>query len=106
MSFNPDKSEDMKITHKHKSVLFNYTLKNQYIKEVPSAKYLGITITNKLTWSTHINNITNKALSTKAFLQRNLRSCTSHTKLQCYTTMIRLIIINSQLSGPHTPRKT
>ena len=41
---------------------------------------------------THINNITNKALSTKAFLQRNLRSCTSHTKLQCYTTMIRPIL--------------
>ena len=59
MSFNPDKSEHMKITHKHNPVLFNYTLKNQSIKEVTSAKYLGITITNKLTWSTHINNITN-----------------------------------------------
>ena len=92
MSFNPDKSEHMKITHKHNPVLFNYTLKNQTIKEVTSAKYLGITITNKLTWSTHINSITNKALLTKAFLQRNLRSCTSHTKLQCYTTMIRPIL--------------
>ena len=84
MSFNSDKSEHMKITHKHNPVLFNYTLKNQPIKEVPLAKCLGITITNKLTWSTHINSITNKA-----FLQRNLRSCTSHTKLQCYTTMIK-----------------
>ena len=82
----------MKITHKQNPVLFNYTLKNQSIKEVTSAKYLGITITNKLTWSTHINNITNKALLTKAFLQRNPRSCTSHTKLQCYTTMIRPIL--------------
>ena len=89
MSFNSDKGEHMKITHKHNPVLFNYTLKNQPIKEVSSGKYLGITITNKLTWSTHINNIT---LSTKAFLQRNLRSCTSHTKLQCYTTMIRPIL--------------
>ena len=92
MSFNPDKSEHIKITHKHNPVLFNYILKNQSIKEVTSAKYLGITITNKLTWSTHINSITNKALLTKAFLQRNLRSCTSHTKLQCYTTMIRPIL--------------
>ena len=78
--------------HRHNPALFNYTLNNQPIKEVPSAKYLGITIPNKSTWSTHINNMTNKALSTKAFLQRNLRSCTSHTKLQCYTTMIRPIL--------------
>ena len=90
MCFNPEKSEHMKITHKHNPILFNYTLKNQPIKEVSSSKYLGITITNKLTWSTHINNITNKALPIKAFLQRNLiRSCPSHIKLQCYTTMIR-----------------
>ena len=67
-------------------------IENQPIKEVSSSKYLGITITNKLTWSTHINNITNKALSIKAFLQRNLRSCPSHIKLQCYTTMIRPIL--------------
>ena len=92
MCFNPQKSEHMKITHKHNPILFNYTLKNQPIKEVSSSKYLGITITNKLTWSTHINNITNKALSIKAFLQRNLRSCPSHIKLQCYTTMIRPIL--------------
>ena len=92
MSFNPDKSEHMKITHKHNPILFNYSLKNQPIKEVPSAKYVGITITNKLTWSTHINNITNKALSTKAFSQRKLRSCPSHLKLQCYNTMIRPIL--------------
>ena len=92
MCFNPEKSEHMKITHKHNPILFNYTLKNQPIKEVSSSKYLGITITNKLTWSTHINNITNKALSIKAFLQRNLRSCPSHIKLQCYTTMIRPIL--------------
>ena len=49
-------------------------------------------LSNVLTWSTHINSITNKALLTKAFLQRNLRSCTSHTKLQCYTAMIRPIL--------------
>ena len=64
MYFNPDKSEHRKITYPD---LLKYTLKNLPIKEVPSAKYFGITITNKLTCSTHINNITNKALSAKAF---------------------------------------
>ena len=44
MCSNPEKSKHMKITHKRNPILFNYTLKNQPIKEVTSSKYLGITI--------------------------------------------------------------
>ena len=51
MSFNPDKCEYMKITLKHNTVSYNYTLNNAKIKEVSSAKYLGVTINNHLTWS-------------------------------------------------------
>ena len=39
-----------------------------------------------------VYNITSKALSVKAFLQRNLKSCPTLIKLKCYNTMIRPIL--------------
>jgi hypothetical protein len=38
-----------------------YLLHNTTLETVPSSKYLGITISNDLTWNKHINNITTKA---------------------------------------------
>ena len=37
------------------------TLHSQQIEKVSSYKYLGITITDNLSWSTHINQITSNA---------------------------------------------
>ena len=45
------------------------------IQTVDHAKYLGVIIDNHLLWSKHISQITKKALSVKAFLQRNFNSC-------------------------------
>ena len=68
MYFNPDKSVYMCITRKHNPVLYKYTIENTAIQQVSSTKYLGITVSNGLIYSTHIKKITSKALSTKAFL--------------------------------------
>ena len=92
MFFNPDKSVFMRITRKHNPITYNYTINDISIQEVSSTKYLGVTITNDLSWSTHITNITSKALSVKAFLQRNLKSCPTQIKLKCYNAMIRPIL--------------
>ena len=40
----------------------------EIIKQVTSAKYLRITITEKLQWAEHISNITKKASATLGFL--------------------------------------
>jgi len=92
MYFNPDKSVYMPITRKHNPVLYNYTTDNTAIQQVSSTKYLGITISNDLTWSTHINKITSKALINQSILQRNLKFCLAHVKLKCYNIMIRPIL--------------
>jgi hypothetical protein len=41
--------------------IYDINIHNQVLKSTNSAKYLGVTITNDLTWNHHINNITNKA---------------------------------------------
>ena len=53
------------------------------------AKYLGVTITNELSWSAHIDITTNKAHSTLGFLRRNLRGCPSKLKETTYISLVR-----------------
>ena len=57
--------------------------------EVSSAKYLGVTIDSKVTWIAHIANVTKKASSTRAFLQRNINRCPANIKETCYKTFVR-----------------
>jgi len=67
-----------------------------------SAKYLGITITDKLSWSEHITNIANKANSIRALLQRNLSQCQPSVKAACYTIYVRQILeYASTVRSPH-----
>ena len=57
-----------------------YNMDSKIIKQVSSAKYLGITINENLNWSFHISNISRKASSALCFLHRNLKSFHSHIK--------------------------
>ena len=48
-----------------------YQLDNTILQQVSSNPYLGLTISEDLTWKTHINNISKKANSTLGFIRRN-----------------------------------
>ena len=62
MSFNSAKCEFLQVSNKQSILSFPYTIQNTSIREVTQAKYLGVTLNNKLAWSNHISNITNKAM--------------------------------------------
>ena len=81
ITFNASKCVHLTISHK----LSPFT-SNHAIQQFTSAKYLGITITNNLSWSEHITNIANKANSTRAFLQSTLSQCQRSVKSTCYNT--------------------
>ena len=70
MCFSPTKSAYTRITCKHNPIIYNYSINSTAIEEVQAAKYLR-----------HGLHITSKALSVKASLQRNLKSCPTHIKL-------------------------
>jgi len=72
---------------------------NSTIQQNKSAKYLGITITDKLSWSEHIINITNKANSIRALLQRNLSRCQPSVKAATYVCPI--LEYASTIWSPH-----
>jgi len=73
----------------------SYYIQNQLIKEVPDAKYLGVTIDQHLTRNEQVRQITSKANKLQQcqnFLQRNIRSCLINIKTTCYQSMIRSCI--------------
>ena len=73
------------------------------LESVTSAKYLGLTFTNKLQWDQHINSITSKANKTNGFLRRNLKIPSIRIKEQAYFTLARpLVEYASTVWDPYT----
>ena len=72
-----------------KQILFDYTLHQQKLEQVQSAKYLGIIITDNLDWGQHVSEISCKATMTMGFLRCNLALAPRHTKEVAYKTLVR-----------------
>ena len=74
MKFNVAKCHSMRVTRHppDEHIQFEYTLHQQRLEQVQSAKYLGITISDDLDWGQHISEISSKATKTLGFLRRNL----------------------------------
>ena len=80
------------ITWKKSPFTTGYKINDYFIKQINIVKYLGVTITDKLSWSKNISSISNIANSIRAFLQRSLSQCQLLVKSTCYATCIRPII--------------
>ena len=64
-------------------------LHNVEQESASAAKYLGVTITDDLSWSSHIDNTTMKAKQTLGFLKRNIRVHSQDLKSVTYKTLVR-----------------
>ena len=89
MKFNVAKCHSMRVTQHHKQILFDYSLHNQTLENVQSAKYLGITITDNMDWGQHVSEISSKATKTLGFLRWNLAFAPRSTKEVAYKTLVR-----------------
>ena len=72
----------------HNQILFDYSLHNQTLENVQSAKYLCITITDNMDWGKHVSEISSKATKTFGFLRRKLAFAPSGTKKVAYKTLV------------------
>ena len=90
MKFNVAKCHSMRMTRHqhHKHILFDYSLHNQTLENVQSAKYLDITISDNMDWGQHISEMSSKATKTLGFLHRNLAFAPKSTKEVAYKTFV------------------
>ena len=64
MAFNPDKCEVIRITKKEKPILHDYKLHGLTLQSTKNAKCFGVNISDELSWSKHINQLTMKGNNT------------------------------------------
>ena len=99
MRFNAKKCYIMSINSKSSHF---YELDKHILQQVPENPYLGITISEDLKWSPHINKITKKANSTLGFLRRNLKHCPETCRKTAYLALIRSSLeYSSVVWDPH-----
>ena len=89
MKFNTSKCFIMHMTHQKRSTPHHYKMRNSILESVCHHPYLGVEISDKLTWARHINQTVNKANSILGLLKRNLWNCSPRTKEIAYKTLVR-----------------
>jgi hypothetical protein len=66
-----------------------YTMDNDILQQVDHATYLGISFSNDLTWSNHVDQVAKKAYQKLGFVRRNLQGAPKRSKSTAYTCLIR-----------------
>jgi len=92
MQFHSDKCFVLRVTNKRTIINSTYNIHGEQLKNVDKAKYLGVMLSNKLSWKEHIDLMTAKATNARIFLQRNLPKSDKETRLSCYKTFVRPIV--------------
>jgi hypothetical protein len=103
MEFHPDKCNVLRISKKRSIIKFPYALHNQVLAEADNAKYLGVNINNKMSWNTHIDQMTAKSNKRLGFIKRNLKIPDQDLKSMAYKSLVRPTLeYASAVWDPHT----
>ena len=89
MQFNADTCFTMRTGRSKSKINASYNLHDQPLQSTDSVKYLGLTLTSDLKFTSHINNVTAKANSVLGPLRRNLKISSQAVKTQAYQSLVR-----------------
>ena len=89
MDFNSDKCKVLSLAQFQNRICYNYKIHGTVLESVRTHDYLGITFSNDLKWSTHVNKIVGKANKQLALIRRNLYHCSNTTKERAYFALVR-----------------
>ena len=89
MAFNPSKCYVLHVCRTKCPFIHPYTVLGHTLQAVDHYPYLGVSLSENLSWKPHILNITNKANSTLGFVKRNLHHCPQKVKDQVYKSLVR-----------------
>lgn len=89
MELNPNKCKLLSFTRKRNPLLFPYAISHVAVELTQTYKYLGVTLSNDLTWNAHVTKVISSANRSLGFLKRHLRHAPANLKLLAYKTFVR-----------------
>jgi len=90
MKFNPTKCNILRTRSGLRGTMnYFYELHNVILEEVSTAKYLGVWISNDLSWTHHVDYVAKKGNQKLGFLRRNLRGAPLASRRLAYTSLVR-----------------
>ncbi len=89
MDFNSDKYYIMKVTHSKQPKPTKYHLGGALLQQTAHHTYLGVDLSNDLSWNLQINKVKAAANRSLGFLRRNISSCSRDTKNMAFNTLVR-----------------
>ena len=89
MVFNASKCYVMHIHRGNSTKSYFYQICGEFLSPVTNEKYLGVHITQDLSWSLHIDRVATKASQKLGFIRRNLRGAPAQCKQLAYIALVR-----------------
>jgi len=89
MQFNPTKCHVLSANKRSHHHQYFYELCGVVLKSVESEKYLGMTLSSDLSWSSHIAAICTKANQKLGFIKRNLKGTPRELNCLAYVAFVR-----------------
>ncbi|MEW8546320.1 MAG: reverse transcriptase family protein, partial [Candidatus Thiodiazotropha sp.] len=106
MEFNPSKCQVVQVTGSRRPLNTSYTLHGQVLETVTCAKYLGVDISNGLSWNPHVDRIVGSANRTLGFIRRNIKTKMPRVREKAYNTLVRpQLEYASAVWDPHTKER-
>jgi len=107
VEFHPAKCNVLRITRRNQKTIFPYTLHGHVLEEEKSAKYLGVTLSEDMSWNNHIDKVASKANSKLGFLKRNIKVKNSDLKEKAFKAIVRPTMeYCSSVWDPHTKQQS
>ena len=95
----------IQITRSRNPLPTRYFLHGQVLETVASSKYLGVNISNDLSWNSHVQRVCASANRTLGFLKRNIRSKDPGLRETAYKALVRpQVEYSSPVWSPYTKR--
>ena len=92
MHFNAKKCNVMTLARGINPLSYFYQLNNTILDRVNACDYLGITISENLSWTDHITANAKKTNARLGFLRRNLKGCPQALKRTAYVSLVRSLM--------------
>ena len=89
MELNPGKRKALHTTRARTPIKVTYTMHNQVLDSVSSARYLGVDLSTNLNFNSHIQGISANVNKSFGYIKRNIRPKHSGVREAAYKTLVR-----------------